>query len=83
MGGRRSGILGRVQIFARNRLRKSFMRWKQYFNPIEALTKVQLKYDDVLDWREELPSSRGVDHHIHLKEGEGPVNLTPYRYAHS
>ncbi|KAA0047826.1 peroxidase 64 [Cucumis melo var. makuwa] len=47
------------------------------------ITKVLLKYDDVFEWPEELPPIREIDHHIHLKEGEGPVNVRPYRYAHS
>lgn len=49
----------------------------------QAFTEVLLKYDDVFEWPEELPPIREIDHHIHLKEGEGPVNVRPYRYAHS
>ena len=41
------------------------------FNPTDALMEVLLKYNSVFDWPRELPSSRGIDHHIHLKEGAG------------
>ncbi|KAL4036314.1 hypothetical protein IC575_005046 [Cucumis melo] len=33
-------------------------------------------------WPETLPPKRGIEHHIHLKQGTNPVNVGPYRYAH-
>ncbi|KAA0060668.1 ty3-gypsy retroelement transposase [Cucumis melo var. makuwa] len=36
----------------------------------------------VFEWPETLPPKRGIEHHIHLKQGTNPVNVRPYRYAH-
>lgn len=33
------------------------------FSPEDALSKVLQKYDDVFQWPEELPPSKGIDHH--------------------
>lgn len=48
-------------------------------NPFQPLLN---KYEDVFNWLEELPPKWGIEHHIHLKKGNNPVNVRPYRYAH-
>lgn len=41
------------------------------------------EYADVLQSTDDLPPLRAVDHQIQLKEGEPPVNVRLYRYAHT
>ena len=81
MGGGDQGFLVECRSLQEMEAWEGFYGVEAAVNLTEALTKVLLKYDDVFDWPEELPPSRGVDHHIHLKEGEGPVNVRPYRYT--
>ncbi|KAA0058177.1 ty3-gypsy retroelement transposase [Cucumis melo var. makuwa] len=47
----------------------------------EAVKTVLSKYQDVFDWPEELPQKRRIEHHIHLKAGADPVNVSSYRYG--
>ncbi|KZV44867.1 peroxidase 64 [Dorcoceras hygrometricum] len=44
----------------------------------EVLDKFQMVFDKPV----ELPPRRNHDHAIHIKEGQGPVQVRPYRYAH-
>ena len=46
------------------------------------LPSLLTKFDDAFSWPETLPPQRGIEHHIHLKQGTNPVNVWPYRYAH-
>ncbi|KAL0533232.1 hypothetical protein IC582_030448 [Cucumis melo] len=39
------------------------------------------QFQDVFEWPEKLPPRRGIEHHIHLKEGTNPINVRPYRYG--
>lgn len=41
------------------------------------------EYPDVFEMLEGLPPKRKVDHCINLKEGQGVVNVRPYKYAHA
>ena len=45
------------------------------------LPRLLTKFDDVFSWPETLPPQRGIEHHIHLKEGTDPVNVRPCRYV--
>ena len=45
------------------------------------LTTLLENYSDLFQEPEGLPSARGHDHVIPLKEGSQPVNLRPYRYS--
>ena len=44
------------------------------------MSVVLKKFKDVFNWPEQLPP-RSIEHHVHLKQGTGPVNVRPYRYA--
>ncbi|KAL4025181.1 hypothetical protein IC575_013559 [Cucumis melo] len=46
--------------------------------PISSVIK---QFPDVFEWPEKLPPRRGIEHHIHLKEGTNPINVRPYRYG--
>ncbi|KZV51588.1 hypothetical protein F511_10541 [Dorcoceras hygrometricum] len=48
----------------------------------EVLQKVMDKFKVVLDKPVGLPPNRDQDHAIIIKEGQGPVQVRPYRYAH-
>ncbi|MDV3143351.1 MAG: hypothetical protein Q8761_02880 [Sweet potato little leaf phytoplasma] len=51
----------------------------------EELVEVQRlkeQFQDVFELLSGLPPKRKVDHQIVLKEGQGPVNVRPYKYAH-
>ena len=50
-------------------------------NEPESILTTLTQYMDVFDWPKELPPSRDIKHHIHIREGEDPVNVRPYRYA--
>lgn len=47
-----------------------------------GLTRLLEKYQDVFMAKVGLPPSRGREHCINIKEGQGPVNVRPYRYPH-
>ena len=50
---------------------------------VDTIIPLQLwKFEYVFEWPETLPPKRGIEHHIHLKQGTNPVNVGPYRYAH-
>lgn len=49
----------------------------------ESLQKLLQEYDSVFEAQEGLPPSRGKEHCINIKEGQGPVNVRPYRYPHT
>ncbi|KAA0038090.1 ty3-gypsy retroelement transposase [Cucumis melo var. makuwa] len=44
--------------------------------------KVIIRGDPSLTKKGTLAPKRGIEHHIHLKQGTNPVNVRPYRYAH-
>lgn len=46
------------------------------------VTKLLEEYTDVFHLPTGLPPNREIDHQIVLKEGQGPVNVRPYKYAH-
>lgn len=50
---------------------------------IQGSNELQKDFQDVFELPPGLPSVRGVDHQIVLKEGTGAVNVRPYKYAHA
>lgn len=48
----------------------------------KELEAVLVKYEKVFQEPKGLPPSRGREHGIVLLEGQGPVNVRPYRYPH-
>lgn len=40
-------------------------------------------YGDVFELPVDLLSSKAIDHCINLKEGQNPINVRPYKYAHA
>ncbi|KZV13849.1 hypothetical protein F511_44950 [Dorcoceras hygrometricum] len=46
------------------------------------LQEVISRYGLIFDKPQGLPPSRSQDHAINIKEGKGPVQVRPYRYAH-
>ncbi|XP_057452951.1 uncharacterized protein LOC130744819 [Lotus japonicus] len=47
-----------------------------------SLSSLMEKYDKVFETKAGLPPSRGRENCINIKEGQGPVNVRPYRYPH-
>lgn len=41
------------------------------------------EYQGIFRTTDQLPPQRAVDHRIQIKDGEPPVNVRPYRYAHA
>ncbi|XP_061375313.1 uncharacterized protein LOC133317461 [Gastrolobium bilobum] len=48
-----------------------------------SLWEVIFAHQEIFVVPSELPPFRGMDHSIHLLEGFKPINVKPYRYAHS
>jgi hypothetical protein len=46
------------------------------------IQRILVDFQQVLEEPTALPPARDFDHRIALKEGAGPVNVRPYRYAH-
>ncbi|KZV19296.1 peroxidase 64 [Dorcoceras hygrometricum] len=51
-------------------------------HPSRELAELLRRYEDLFDTPRGLPPPRKQDHAITLKEGYGPVQVRPYRYAH-
>ncbi|TYK09954.1 Ty3/gypsy retrotransposon protein [Cucumis melo var. makuwa] len=47
-----------------------------------AIPLLLRKFEDVFEWPKTLPPKRGIEHHIHLKQGTNLVNVRSYCYAH-
>ncbi|KAA0062046.1 ty3-gypsy retroelement transposase [Cucumis melo var. makuwa] len=62
------GIYGKVEVLLDD--------WKV----VDSFLPLELGGVDVI--LETLPPKRGIEHHIHLKQGTNPMNVRPYRYAH-
>ncbi|KZV50860.1 peroxidase 64 [Dorcoceras hygrometricum] len=50
--------------------------------PTTELEELLKQYERLFDLPRTLPPTRTQDHAIRLKEGQGPVQVRPYRYAH-
>ncbi|XP_057416557.1 uncharacterized protein LOC130711103 [Lotus japonicus] len=52
------------------------------FDQQRELLNLLDKYRGVFEAKSGLPPSRGREHCINIQEGQGPVNVRPYRYPH-
>lgn len=52
------------------------------YSPIlsDPISEVLFEYEDVFEEPSQLTPQRAYDHLIPLKEGDGPVDVRPYRY---
>lgn len=48
-----------------------------------AVDELLEHYEDVFSEPKRLPPHREIDHHIHLKDEQKPINVRPYRYAYA
>lgn len=48
----------------------------------ESIPAVLAKLEDAFERSEEIPSTREIEHHIHLKKGTDPMNVKSYRFAY-
>lgn len=46
------------------------------------LDKLLQCYEEVFQEKQGLPPGRGREHSIVIQDGQGPVNVCPYRYPH-
>ena len=69
-----------LQVLEDDDLNISSLTVKQHQHQDTTLTTLLENYSDFFQEPEWLPSARGHDHIIPLKEGSQPVNLRPYRY---
>lgn len=49
----------------------------------EAMNSILVKYEGIFQEPSGLPPIRQQDHAITVKEGCGPISVSPYRYAHN
>ncbi|KZV39307.1 peroxidase 64 [Dorcoceras hygrometricum] len=57
-------------------------RREEATQPTTDLEELLKQYKELFDVPRTLPPTRTQDHAIRLKEGHGPVQVRPYRYAH-
>jgi hypothetical protein len=70
-----------LQVLEDDDLTISSLTVKQHQHQDTTLTTLLENYSELFQEPEGLPSARGHDHIIPLKEGSQPVNLRPYRYS--
>ncbi|KAA0047957.1 ty3-gypsy retroelement transposase [Cucumis melo var. makuwa] len=80
--GEDQGFLVECQAIKGNVAMEELYKEESELTVDNAISPLLRKFEDVFEWLETLPPKRGIEHHIHLKQGTNPVDVRPYHYAY-
>ncbi|TYK18318.1 ty3-gypsy retroelement transposase [Cucumis melo var. makuwa] len=80
--GEDQGFLVECQAIKENVAMEELYKEESELIVDDAISPLLRKFEDVFEWLETLPPKRGIEHHIHLKQGTNPVDVRPYHYAY-